>query len=235
MTITYRLVKGTPLTNAEVDENFSTLDDKASNLQSNVGVLANLATTAKSNLVSAINETRVLATGYTDSNARRSISVTGAGSYDNTTGVITVTGGVTSVAGASGAISNVQVASGAISSGILNTANVAELTNQYFTPARARQSISVTGSGSYDNSTGVITITGGVVSVGGATGAVSNAALLAGITSAGGGSYIDTSDSTQTKSGNLILSGNIQAIGGFIDSTGTRLTIKDQNGSTIWG
>lgn len=47
--IVLRLVKGTPLTNAEVDGNFS-------NINSEIGVLANLATSAKSNLVSAINE-----------------------------------------------------------------------------------------------------------------------------------------------------------------------------------
>lgn len=47
--IVLRLVKGTPLTNAEVDGNFS-------NINSEIGVLTNLATSAKSNLVSAINE-----------------------------------------------------------------------------------------------------------------------------------------------------------------------------------
>jgi len=41
----------------------------------------------------------------------------------------------------------------------LNTSNITEGSNLYFTNARARTTISVTGSGSYDNSTGVITIT----------------------------------------------------------------------------
>jgi len=45
-------------------------------------------------------------------------------------------------------------------------------TNQYYTDARARGAISVTGSGSYDSSTGVITVTGGVTSVNSLTGAV---------------------------------------------------------------
>ena len=40
----------------------------------------------------------------------------------------------------------------------LTTANVTELTNLYFTNARARAAISVTGDGSYNPSTGVITI-----------------------------------------------------------------------------
>ena len=41
----------------------------------------------------------------------------------------------------------------------LNTSNITEGSNLYFTNARARTTISVTGSGSYDNSTGIITIT----------------------------------------------------------------------------
>ena len=40
----------------------------------------------------------------------------------------------------------------------ITSANVAELTNLYFTNARVRQAITVTGAGSYDNTTGVITI-----------------------------------------------------------------------------
>jgi len=56
----------------------------------------------------------------------------------------------------------------------LTTSNVTELTNLYFTNARSRTAISVTGSGSYDNSTGVITISGG----GGSTYGDSNVALL---------------------------------------------------------
>lgn len=50
------------------------------------------------------------ATGeITTSIARAAISVTGAGSYDNTTGIITITGGVSSVAGATGNVSNAQI------------------------------------------------------------------------------------------------------------------------------
>jgi hypothetical protein len=105
---------------------------------------------------------------YTNARARTALSVTGSGSYDNSTGIITITGGVSSVNGQVGAVS-------------LTTANIAEQSNLYYTNARARTAISVTGSGSYDNSTGIITITGGVSSVAGATGAVSNAQLAAGI------------------------------------------------------
>jgi len=54
----------------------------------------------------------------------------------------------------------------------ISTTELSEGTNQYFTNARARTAISVTGSGSYDNTTGVITVTGGVTSVNTLTGAV---------------------------------------------------------------
>ena len=46
----------------------------------------------------------------------------------------------------------------ALSTSSLNTGVVAEGTNLYFTNARARTAISVTGSGSYDSSNGIITI-----------------------------------------------------------------------------
>ena len=60
---------------------------------------------------------------YTDSRARAAISVTGSGSYNSTTGVITVTGGVTSVNTLTGAVT-------------LTTTNIAEGTNLYYTDAR---------------------------------------------------------------------------------------------------
>ena len=49
------------------------------------------------------------------------------------------------------------------SSPVVTTANVSEVTNLYFTNARSRAAISVGSGGSYDNSTGIITITGGFV------------------------------------------------------------------------
>lgn len=48
-TLTLRSVKGAPLTNTEVDNNFA-------NLNIDIGVLTNLNTTAKANIVEAINE-----------------------------------------------------------------------------------------------------------------------------------------------------------------------------------
>ena len=82
------------------------------------------------------NVTEVSNQYFTNARARAAISVTGAGTYDNSTGVITVTGGVTSVGGATGAVSNVQLANAIITSGLLTTDNVNELNNLYFTNAR---------------------------------------------------------------------------------------------------
>ena len=187
--------------------------------------------------------TAKLALSLTDSNIRSLFSVSGSGSYDNSTGIITVTGGVTSVGGATGTVSNAQIASAIISTGTfaniasptftgtplaptavagtsntmiattsfvttavnnlidsapatlntlnelaaafgndnnfsvtiltqlsnkantssLTTANVTELTNLYFTNARSRAAISVGSGGSYDSSTGIITLSSGFV------------------------------------------------------------------------
>lgn len=83
--------------------------------------------------------------GVDNSNIRSLFSVSGTGSYDNTTGIITVTGGVTSVGGATGAVSNLQIASGITQSGLLTTANVVELTNLYFTNARVFSNVTSAG------------------------------------------------------------------------------------------
>lgn len=102
-----------------------------------------------------------LALSLTDSNIRSLFSVSGSGSYDNATGIITVTGGVTSVGGATGAVSNAQVAAAVVAAGSLDTANVTERNNLYFTNARARLAVSASGSINYNNSTGVISFTQG--------------------------------------------------------------------------
>jgi len=77
---------------------------------------------------------------------------------------------VTTVAGASGNISNIQLVAGITSAGLLTTANIIELTNLYFTNARARASISiasgnVNGKGSYDSATGIISINAANVTI----------------------------------------------------------------------
>ena len=97
---------------------------------------------------------------FTNARARAAISVAGAGSYDNSTGVITITGGVTSVGGATGAVSNAQLASGITSSGVLTTGNVAEGANLYFTTSRARASIDAAFGGpiTYSSATGNVAL-----------------------------------------------------------------------------
>lgn len=51
-------VKGTQLTNAEIDNNFANLNVVANNLEANVGELSSLTTTEQSNVVFAINEVK---------------------------------------------------------------------------------------------------------------------------------------------------------------------------------
>lgn len=60
--------------------------------------------------------------------------------------------------GGGGAVDSVNGQTGVVT---LTSTNIAEGTNLYYTDARARGAISVSGSGSYNSGTGVITITGG--------------------------------------------------------------------------
>jgi hypothetical protein len=97
---------------------------------------------------------------FTNARSRAAITVTGAGTYDTANGIITVTGGVTSVGGATGAVSNAQLASGITSSGVLTTGNVAEGVNLYFTTSRARNSIDAAAGGpiAYNATTGNVSL-----------------------------------------------------------------------------
>ena len=72
----------------------------------------------------------------------------------------------------------------------LTTANVTEVTNLYFTNARSRQAISVVGQGSYDNTTGIITIN--TQSGGGGSGSYTDANARQAISVSGPGSYDNT-------------------------------------------
>lgn len=89
---------------------------------------------------------------YTDTRARAAISVSGSGSYNSSTGVITVTGAVTSVNTLTGAVT-------------LTTSNIGEGTNLYYTDTRARAAISA-GTG--------VTISTGQISIGQAVATGSN-------------------------------------------------------------
>lgn len=69
-TLVLRTVKGSPLTNLEVDNNFS-------NILADIGSLTDLTTSSKSNVVSSINELRanVIAISGVDANISSSIGV----------------------------------------------------------------------------------------------------------------------------------------------------------------
>lgn len=106
---------------------------------------------------------------FTNARARSSITVTGDLSYNNQTGVLSYT-----TPTVSNSVNSVNSQTGVV---VLDTSHIAENTNLYYTDTRARQSISVSGDLSYDNSTGVIsftetTHTSDVNSVNGLTGVV---------------------------------------------------------------
>jgi hypothetical protein len=86
---------------------------------------------------------------FTTARARTSISVSGAGTYDSTTGIINVVGAVSSVNGATGVV-------------VLDTDDVNEgSTNLYHTATRARSAISLSSDDAnilaYNTGTGVLT------------------------------------------------------------------------------
>ncbi len=128
--LTLRLVKNTPLTNLEVDNNFSNLNSDISLTNANVGLLSQLTTFNTSNLVAAINEiasestSNVTITGGSANNVSmsnvtinnsRGSNVTLSGS-DFTGNVsssnVTITGGNISGVGISSLTSALAIASG---------------------------------------------------------------------------------------------------------------------------
>lgn len=71
-----------------------------------------------------------------NANIRNLFSVIGSGTYNNTTGVITVTGGVESVGGATGNVSNASLKASIENSGFLTLSNLTvsgEVSGNYFT------------------------------------------------------------------------------------------------------
>ena len=120
--------------------------------RASISVAGNLSYSATTGIISYTTPTLVSAfvndAGYlTVSNLRDQISATGSINYNTATGVISYTQAVNSVNGLVGTI-------------ILTTQNVTENTNLYYTDARSRSAISVTGPNiSYSNSTGLITTT----------------------------------------------------------------------------
>lgn len=141
---------------------------------------------------------------FTNARARAAISASGDISYNATTGVISFSATaapVTSVAGRTGAVT-------------LSTTDVVEGTRAYYSDARARAAISVSGNGSYNSATGVITINSSsapVTSVAGKTGAVTLAiGDISGLQSSLDSKF---SASGGTLGGSLSVSGSITATG----------------------
>lgn len=105
------------------------------------GTNANTVAQAKQNL--ALDNT----------NVRALITVTGAGTYDNSTGVINISGGVTSVAGGTGAISNAVILAGLVTQGI-SSSDVVEGSRLYYSNDRVSANVATLGysSNAYVNS-----------------------------------------------------------------------------------
>lgn len=87
-----------------------------------------------------------------NANVRALITVAGAGTYDNSTGVITINGGVTSVAGGVGAVSNAVLLAGLVTQGI-STSDVVEGSRLYYSNDRVSANVATLGysSNSYVN------------------------------------------------------------------------------------
>jgi hypothetical protein len=96
---------------------------------------------------------------FSTARARAAISASGALAYNSTTGALTFTQGNTDTV-AEGS-TNLYYTAGRFDFRLsqLNTNNLTEGTNLYFTNARARAAISGTGDIGYDSSTGVISVT----------------------------------------------------------------------------
>jgi len=196
----------------------------------------------------------------TNANIRALFSVTGGGSYNNTTGVISInepdfspfaktvdltTANVIELTNlyfttsrANTAIDNrvtktfvdnlgvdATTLDGIDSSAFaldtdLTTANVAEVTNLYFTNSRARLSISASGSINYDNSTGVISFTQGntdTITEGSTNLYFSNARAI--------GSLVGQSVSM----GEATITGNLLVLGNVVEFNTETLVIEDKN------
>lgn len=147
-TITTRAGKGAPLTNAELDANFTNLNS------------AKLETTATTSDVA--EGTRLY---FTDARARAAISATGSLSYNSTTGVISFTQGNSDTVseGATNLYFTEARARASVSAGTGLSYNastgVMTSTITQYTDALARAALSVAnGSAAYNSSTGVITV-----------------------------------------------------------------------------
>ena len=100
-----RTVKGSPLTNLEVDNNFSNLNTFAGVVDSNIGVLSALTTTEKGNITFAVNE---LVTSNTATNAR--ITSTNSDLANTSSNVATITTNLATTNSNIGVLANLATA-----------------------------------------------------------------------------------------------------------------------------
>ena len=137
------------------------------------------ATSGSAGAMSAADKTKLdgIATGATaNTGTVTSVGLTAPAAF-TVTGSPVITTGTLAIAAAG---TSLQYITGAGALATLNTLNVPENTNLYFTPSRARTSISLTttgttGAATYDNTTGVLNIPsyiGGVTSFNTRTGAI---------------------------------------------------------------
>ena len=137
------------------------------------------ATTGSAGAMSASDKTKldgIAAGATTNTGTVTSVSLTTPAAFSVTGSPITTSGTLAITAGGTSA----EYITGAGALATLNTANVPENTNLYFTTSRARTSISLTttgttGAATYDNTTGVLNIPsyiGGVTSFNTRTGAI---------------------------------------------------------------
>lgn len=206
-----RTVKGSPLTNQEVDNNFS-------NLNSDIGVIGNFATNLKSNVVVAVNETwsnvgqiSLLATGVKNNTVA---SINELWANVGQTAVLSTFAKNNTVAAINEVRSNAanatNITSGTLNSLRLPTSGVSAATYG----GNTQIPVLVVDTTGRITSASNVAVTSGVSSVAGATGAVSNAQIVAGF----------TADRVPGTNGNVLTSNGTAWISQAAPATGITLT-----------
>lgn len=195
-------VKGSPLTNSEVDNNFS-------NINVEIGVLSNLSTTAKDNVVVAINEVRSDLDNLSSSQ---------------------ISNGTSNI--------NISTADGTIeiSANLLPlTANVIELGS----PTKRFKDLYLTGNsldldGIRLGSDGANILVNGTVTIS-STGNFIGTINETGVTAATYGNSTLVPSFTVGADGRITQASNVEILGGGLDSLGRILLVKNSEGNVVWG
>lgn len=187
-----RTVKGTPLTNLEVDNNFSNLNTFGDVVSSNIGVLSALTTTAKSNIVFAVNE--IKGGNLSQFAATTSAQLASIISDETGTGSLVFgTGPTITLANASG----LPLASGITGLGSNQTTLLNTAAQTGVTPA------------TYGNATNIPTIT---VDVYGRATSAANISLVTGVTPATYGNAINIPTFTVDSTGRITSASNVALV-----------------------